>query len=79
MHEIDARQEFVSRVDAVEVLTRNAHELRQAGAGADKYRIVTLFFEQFVNCHRASDDDIGFEFDAHRAHVVDLLANDFFR
>jgi hypothetical protein len=49
------------------------------GAGADEHRVVTFFFQQFVNGDGASDNDIGFKFHAHGAHIVDLLANDFLR
>src|SRR5208337_3920704 len=77
MHQVDASQKLVGRVHPVQMLSGNAHELRQAGAGAYEHRIVTLFFEQFVDGDGASDHDIGFEFHAHAAHIVDLLANDF--
>ena len=76
MHQIDASQKFVRRVHTIQMLARNAHELRQTRAGSDKHRIVAFFFEQFVNRDRTSDHDIGFELHAHRAHIVDLLAND---
>jgi hypothetical protein len=79
MHQVDARQEFVRRIDAVQVLAGNAHELRQARAGADEHRVVAFFFHQFVDGDGASHDDVGFKHDAHGAHVIDLLANDLLR
>ncbi len=37
-HEIDARQELVRGIDAIEILTRNAEKLRQPRTRADEYR-----------------------------------------
>ena len=43
VHQVDAGQEFVGRIDAIEVFAGNAHELRKPGAGADKDRVVAFF------------------------------------
>src|SRR5208337_2786898 len=67
---------FVSGVDAIEVFAGNAHELRQSSAGADVDGVESLFVHEFIDGDGAADDDIGFEFNAHLAHVVELLAND---
>ena len=42
LHQIDARQELVGRVDAVEVLARDVQEHGQAGAGADEDGVEAL-------------------------------------
>src|ERR1700675_1316912 len=76
VHEIDAREEFVGGVDAIEVLARNSHELRQTGAGANEDSVKAFFLHQFVNSDGASDYHVGLEFHTHGAHVIDLLAND---
>ena len=56
----------------------NIHELGQSGAGAGAYldRVVAFFSHEFVDGHGAADDHVGFKFDAHFAHVVELLADD---
>jgi hypothetical protein len=43
MHQVDAGQELVRRVDSVEMFAGNAHELRQSRASADEDRVVAFF------------------------------------
>ena len=79
MHEIDAGEELIRGIDAVEMLAGNAHELRQSGASGDKDGVVTFFAHQFVDGDGAADNDIGFKLNTHGAHVIHLLTDDGFR
>src|ERR1035437_2051049 len=78
LHQVDASQEFIRGVDAVEMLTRNVHELRESGAGADVDCVVTFFSDEFIDGHGSTYDHISLELDSHLAHVVELLVDDLF-
>ncbi len=75
-HEIDAGEELVGGVDAVEVLAGNAEEDGQAGAGGDEDRVEVLVVHQLVDGDAFADDDVGFKLDAHAAQVVDFALDD---
>ena len=64
-HQVDAGEEFVGRVDAVEVLAGNAEETRQSRAGGDKDRVVALVAHQLVEGDALADHHVGLELDAH--------------
>jgi len=54
-HQVRPRQVFVGGINADQVLTGNAHEIGQAGAGADEDGIVTQL-EQLVDRLDFADD-----------------------
>ncbi len=66
-HEVHAREELVGREYAVEVLSLDAHEARQACARADEYGVVALPVEKVVDRQRAAYDYVGLELDAQTA------------
>ena len=72
-HQVGAGEKFVGRVDAVEVLAGHAEKYGQARAGGDKDCVVAFDAHQFIERDAFADDDVGFEFDAHAAQVVDFL------
>ena len=74
LHQVDAGQKLVGRVDAVEVLAGDALEARQARAGADEHGLVALV-KQFFQRHGAADDHVGFDLHAQRLDGGDLLAH----
>ena len=74
-HQIDAREELVGRVHALQALARNAHEPGQARARTDEHRLVA-HFEQLVDGDRLANDHVGLDVDAQLLQAVDLLAHD---
>ena len=76
LHEVDAREELVGRIHAVEVLARNALEARQPRAGADKYGVVPLVAEQLVERNAPADDHVRLNFDAHILKRADLAPHE---
>jgi len=72
LHQVDTGQELIGRVDAVQVLARDAHEGRQAGACADKDRFKSVR-EQVVEREDTADDHVRLDLDAILAQRVDLL------
>lgn len=75
LHQIAARQKFIGRIDALQVLARHVHEVRQAGAAADEDRFVSLI-EQVVHRFAAADHGVCLDLHAHLAQTVDLVLND---
>ena len=73
---VGARQEFVGRNHAVEVLARNAHEAGKSRAGADEYGVVPLLAEQRIDGDGAAHDDIGFDLHAEPLDFGDLARHD---
>ena len=75
LHQIDAGQELVGGVHALEGLARDAHEAGQASAGADEHGLVA-HLKQLVHGQHLADDHVGLDVHAHRLEVVDLLVDD---
>jgi hypothetical protein len=75
-HEVDAGQELVRGVHAVEVLARNSKELRQPGAGAHEYRGKTHAIEEVVEGDGLADDDVALDLDAETLEGGDLPVED---
>src|SRR5512133_3424662 len=73
-HEVDASEELVGGVDALVLLARNAHHLRQAGTGAHEDGIVLL--AQVVQGHAAADEGVHDELHAQAAKRLHLLIHD---
>lgn len=71
-----AREEFVGRNHAVEVLARDAHEAGQPGTRADEHGGVALFVQQRVDGHGAADDDVGLDLYAQFFDLGDFACHD---
>jgi len=78
-HEVGAGEELVGRVDAQQVLSRDAHEGREACAGADEYRVEALLLHQVLNGVELADHRAGLELDAEIAECLDLHLQDLLR
>ena len=53
LHQVDAGQELVGGVDALQVLAGDVHEHGQTGAGADEHGLEAVLLHQLVNGHGA--------------------------
>ena len=72
LHQIDAGEEFIGGIYALQGFARNAHEAGQTRAGADEYRFIA-HFEQFINGQHLADDHIGFDIHAQIAQIIHFL------
>ena len=75
LHQVDAGQVLIGRVNAVVVLARYAHEGGQTGARADKNGLVAVG-KQIVDGLGAADNEVQHEFNAQLLQGVDLLLDD---
>ena len=76
LHQVDAGEELVGGVDALEALARDAHEAGQAGAGADEHGLEAHVVEQLVDGQHLADDHVRLDVHAEGAEVVDLAVDD---
>ena len=76
LHQVDAGQELVGRVNAAEVFTGDVHEHRQACAGADEHSLEAILAHQLIDGNDAADDHVRFDLDAQRLQAVDFLLHD---
>ena len=75
-HQVDAREEFVGREDAVEGLAGDAGELRRSRAGAHEHRVVAHLAQQLRDGEQLADDGVEPDLDAHLLQVFDLGVDD---
>ena len=75
LHQIDAGQVLVRRVNAVRVLARHADKGRQTGAGTDENRFKTVA-EQLVDGLRTADNEVQNKLNTEVLQRVDLLLHD---
>ncbi len=73
LHEVDAGEEFVGGIHALEVFAGDVHEFRQPCAGADEHGFKAVLAHQLVNGDRAADDDVRFHLHAQIDQRVDFL------
>ena len=66
-HQVHAREEFVGRIDSVEVLTRNIQEARQSRAGRRRTLRRSLLPASARRWSRLADHDVGFKLNARAA------------
>jgi len=79
VHQVDARQELVGRVDALEVFAGDIHEDRRARAGADEDCRVAKLVDELVDGDRLADNHVPHELHAERLEVLDVLIDDLLR
>ena len=73
LHQVVSGKELVSGEYAVCLLAGDAHELRQASAGADEYGIVTFLGKELINCDGLADDYVGLDLNAELLNGLDLV------
>jgi len=79
VHQVDAREELVGRVDTLQVFPGNVHEDGRARAGPDEDRRVAELVDELVDGDRLADDHVADEFHAERLEVRDVLVDDLLR
>ena len=78
LHQVDPSEEFVGAVDAVEVLSQDVEEVRQAGARTDEHAVDTAV-EQLVDGDGLADEDVQPDVHTHLPQLVDLRPHDLLR
>ena len=73
-HQVDPGEVLVGGVDALEVLARDVHEHRQAGADGDEDGVEPL--PQLGQGERLADDRVRLDLDAQLLQPVDLGLDD---
>ena len=58
LHEVISCKELICREYAVEVLARDAHELRESGSGTYEYRRKSFLIKERVDCNCPSGDHV---------------------
>ncbi|OQC53657.1 MAG: hypothetical protein BWX55_00948 [Deltaproteobacteria bacterium ADurb.Bin022] len=69
LHQIGARQIFIRRIDAAQILAGDVHKDRSACAHPDENGIKSIG-KKFIDCFRAADDKIRFYLNAHFFEIV---------
>ena len=73
---MDAGEELVGGVHALQALAGDAHEAGQAGAGAYEHGLIAVLAHQLVDGEHLADDHVALEIHAHLLQAVDLLLDD---
>ena len=76
LHQVDAGEELVCGVDALQVLAGDVHEFGQSRAGADEHRLKAHLLLQLVDGDAASHDHVGLDLHAQLLEGVHLLLHD---
>ena len=76
LHQVASGEEFICRVNTLEVFTGDIHEAGKTGTGTNEDGFIAIFFFQLLNRQDTSDDHIGLNLDAECLEVVDFLLDD---
>src|SRR6185369_11352625 len=76
LHQIDASQEFVCRIDSCKVFTWQVQEIRQPSSGCQEDRIETFFSHQLIDGLRFADHTVCDEFDTYVFELANLTRED---
>ena len=73
MHEINAGQELICRINAVQTFAFDIHERRKSGTHAEEYGIIG---EKFIDRDTSADYVIQLQINAEFQDLINLIADD---
>ena len=76
LHQVDAGQELVGGVNALQVLAGDVHEHGQARAGAHEHGLEAVLLHQLVDGDGAAHHGVGLHLHAHGLQAVHFLLDD---
>ena len=76
LHQVDAGEELVGGVDALQVLAGDVHEHGQAGAGADEHGLELHLLHQLVDGDGPANHRVGLDLHAQVLQPVHFLLDD---